>query len=1556
MALNHRPTTIIAAIMVCIFLFPFSAGASRFDTERDIQKKLEHSREIAGKAKGKQKKGDEAQEEIKALTERAKEINELQLALQEEFKAREKEASELGPKAIARHREMVDRVNKALDEYLNLIEILQTEQPSDVKDQQSMIEDLEKHLESILHKKKLPILGALPYRQLNYPATEPDQASAITPAYKGGNKTVSPADLEGTEEAPVSSEIAAFAQSLNWSPVLIYEYVKNNVETEWYRGCMKGAEETLRQKSGNDCDQAALLISLLRASGYPSRCVRGTMEFFAGGVNGIPMEKVKNLTGIEDPWKIAEFFQKAGIPYKPVIAGGKITNFQIEHLWVESQIPYANYRGTVIDEHGKTWLGLDTSIKPKGYTYNTATDIFQQPAVSAQLSAMRDEYLRQLQTLTPLEYLKTGLQQSSPGYQLTDLMRTRTLNPEVLNILPASMQFVEQKITHEYTAIPDELKHKVRFVATDSNNSELMNLELSALELSNRQITLTYEPETVEDQEIINHYGGLDNTPAYLVRLRPTLKVDGERMVIAQDGLPMGADYDFAIELISPNGTEKTTNTHIVGNLSSIGIVAEKANSSQHTAISEEDDAETILHKEAVSYIDRWNKSEEELASLLHLTWTRPIPTVTTVGGVLDVTYFLNVPVGVEWKGVYLDACARSIEATPSHSPLTQERESARRKTFMQLSALEGSALEHKVFEDDFQVESISTAKLFSIAGSTQNTADGGEILIIDKTNINSVLPTLPFDDNIKEDITNAVNQNYEVCIPNSEMTYEDWTGIGYIKENPTTGEAGYMLSGMIAGSYTVHRPEDWKNQDLVQTLKSPYSGTASKGPATKITKIASTDRQTGTVGKQLSNPLMAFVQGKDGKPVEGASVTFRVTAGKGSFNGKETFTTSTGKDGVAKAILILGQKTSDNPIYIKLNQTDEFATQVGLNLVTASVNTPTGPISIIQPFEAKGKPDIPNDIIKIIGDGNKGLANNPGGGIKARVVDMHGNPISNIKVTFKTIKTESRFPDVPLPTSYRTLQFYKPESCPIPYPLYGECPIVEQITITTDYSGASVNTMLGNTVGTKYTVEAKAVELDILPALFTLYTGGFRNKDDYIPPGLYIRTLPMINEQGQPVNATKAGTQLKTPLTSELIMLYDDYTMEGPHACAGGAGQCWTLKPAGIVKVKTISNGTVTYAVSQSSGTMAPTENLGNGKYQARYTAGIQPMANKIEALGEAELTVPVVLNDPFVTNILLPSFSGEPITNYKPLTQIMIKEYREDLLQCENGVCKLPTEKVTLKSGQQVIFYPMHPLPNEPKVVGSEYKLEYIVYGVDVQLSITPKVTLVNNDGYAQMDTTFKYTILPAEYNAIIADIELFKDNNLISTMAGDKTQGEGTALITAGSAFDINSSYTVQTVLNRGSSMEIRGEKVKVTVTNSFVKLCKRDLDICDPTVPICFESRDWEWVNPQLHHAFISIEGETFGFRSQNPSFSSRCIFEGPGDVAQDIEIDHAAEMEGYMHGSCQPVGCENPNNLRNHIMNDLRPYYCLMPNSGVPDSMNCQEWANMMINTYCSTSY
>ena len=121
------------------------------------------------------------------------------------------------------------------------------------------------------------------------------------------------------------------------------------------------------------------------------------------------------------------FFQKAGIPYNPIVAGGKIANFQIDHIWVESRIPFANFHGAVVDEHGKTWLGLDTSIKVTGYEYNDPIDILQEFS----LSSIRDEYLNDVRADTPLEYVKNKIEDylllSADGYQLSDVFLTKNL-------------------------------------------------------------------------------------------------------------------------------------------------------------------------------------------------------------------------------------------------------------------------------------------------------------------------------------------------------------------------------------------------------------------------------------------------------------------------------------------------------------------------------------------------------------------------------------------------------------------------------------------------------------------------------------------------------------------------------------------------------------------------------------------------------------------------------------------------------------------------------------------------------------------------------------------------------------------------------------------------------------------------------------------------------------------------------------------------------------------------------------------------------------------------
>ena len=1330
-------------MFLLIVFAPCFSHAADLGLEQDFQRSFQHQKDVVKKAKEKQKKGQSVHEEIALLKSKADELRTSHLLLYEKFKAREDEIKGLGAKAINRHKEMMETYADTVEEYLSMIDSLPPGGKVKSKDLDLLNEFLDKHV----HKRKLPLLGALPYRHLNYPSREPNASPSIKPAYKGGNKTVSPDDTKSTESIPISKEIAEFAQSLNWQPVAIYEYMKADIDTEWAWGCRKSIEETLRQKSGTPCEQSALFAAALRSAGFPSRIIRGTIEFPY-------LEHAKNLTGIDDPSKIAEFFQKAGIPYKPIIAGGKITNFQIEHVWLESLIPYSNYRGAIIDEHGKTWLGLDTSIKVTGYTYNAPLDIFQELS----FDGLRDEYLDAVRTETPLEYMKTYIEtylnQNHPGTTYNDLLQTKTLMPEVMNILPASMQYDQITVTHEYTDIPDDLKHKVKFTASDTNNNELFSISIDSLQLSNRKITLSYEPETVEDQQIIDSYGGLDNTPAYLVRLRPALMVNGDMVVAGKDGLPAGTDYDLTLELVSPNGTERITNTQITGNLSSIGIVAGKAIIPE-TVPEEEKDAETILHEETISYIDRWNKTEDELASLLHLTFTRPIPTVTTIGGVIDVTYLLDVPHGFEWKGVYLDASLRSASLVQSSK---SEVQSERQKTFMQLSALQGSILENRVFEDDWQVEFISTAKMMQIVDTMQ---PAPEIITVDKTNLNDILPTLLFDDEIKEDISNAVNQNLTVRIPNQEITYKDWTGIGYIKENSGTGEAGYMLSGLIAGGMTVWGIDKWPTY-YRDRLKNPYIEPPNYDPASAryIQKLATTDVQFGEAGSLLGTPLMVKVTDQKGKAVAKAEVVFKVKAGGGKLMNpgeNDVISAWTDDSGIARIYFRLGKETKTNPAFFFLDAIkDIYPTQVGENIIEASLGT--NGATTPKPFTEYGKPGKPTQIVQTHGDGTWGLILSFAGFVSVVMKDSNNNPIANLPISFQALAAQANN-DLPncskryFDTKNGTLLTTTGDPCIKKAPIYGECTdassVIDKI-LTTSAGTAMAEVILGGTPDAIYPITALCTDTKCsnLSTTFNLYTYYFDDCSltDAPKAQLFATYVYTADPFGNNIDAGSTGTII--PVQARLYYLKEGTSEADETLSCGGS----TLICKKIVGDRSYSAGS---DFVSPSATFAGVQGVskGNGIFASTYklAAGL----NEIQIKGNGAITD--------------------------------IRSHNN----CTDG-CKPPSkDTITLGEGMTIMK----------------------VYGVDIALKTFGNV-YTDKDGYSYNDFKLDYTITPAEYIPMSEAVVLYKDSEMIDYISSD-IGSTGTATLAKGYQFDIGSKYEAEVVLNFGSGVEIRGGKITLPV---------------------------------------------------------------------------------------------------------------------------------------------
>lgn len=79
----------------------------------------------------------------------------------------------------------------------------------------------------------------------------------------GGGPTLAIADQ-------ATPEIVALAGALGNNPLRMLEWVRNNVEFSPYWGLKRGAHLTLIERRGNDHDQCALLMALLKASNVPA--------------------------------------------------------------------------------------------------------------------------------------------------------------------------------------------------------------------------------------------------------------------------------------------------------------------------------------------------------------------------------------------------------------------------------------------------------------------------------------------------------------------------------------------------------------------------------------------------------------------------------------------------------------------------------------------------------------------------------------------------------------------------------------------------------------------------------------------------------------------------------------------------------------------------------------------------------------------------------------------------------------------------------------------------------------------------------------------------------------------------------------------------------------------------------------------------------------------------------------------------------------------------------------------------------------------------------------
>jgi len=631
----------------------------------------------------------------------------------------------------------------------------------------------------------------------NTSVTEMDVVpSGTTPTQSMRLKSYGPQDLAETIDIVITQEMRDLADSLNNSPIEIYQWVKDNIEVEFYYGSLKGSVGTYLEKAGNDTDTASLFLALLRAANIPCRYVTGTIE--------IPIDQVKNLTGVEDPTNVGDLIASAGIPGISIVGpGGQIVSTQMEHTWVEALVDYFPYTGAKAGG-GDQWIPLSPALKD--YEYQPGIDLVQLSGFNTQ--SFLNNYISTVRPEVPVDlyksYFENYLKINHPGMSWQVGLRTRKIKTKKYRTLPATVNFNVLSINGEYAQIPDNLRHKVSIIVPEVGLSHTLDLP----SIVGKKVTYCYPPATATDKAIIESNGGIENTPPLAVNLIPSLKVEGTTIATG-DTVRAGYDHTLRTSFFAPGQADDIVDYSVIsGAYYAVGLDPQMVSGqfmadriAQYlTAV--EDTPETLdnmdqitgeaLYLAVMKYFLSCNSADEVFANILQTVFLKQTSGAIT-GKNLTVYTSFGQPSSLAEGGYFVDA-ARNV-----YTPMSIYGDASKEMDFMLLGGYHGSYEEHNLFEKFFHLEAISTMKLLTLAND-----QGMPIYNIDSSNIWSILPQLGLDASVKSSIQSSVNQGHIVKIHRDTLTVKNWSGAGYIDLDPTTNAAGYMISGGWAGGCTI--------------------------------------------------------------------------------------------------------------------------------------------------------------------------------------------------------------------------------------------------------------------------------------------------------------------------------------------------------------------------------------------------------------------------------------------------------------------------------------------------------------------------------------------------------------------------------------------------------------------------------------------------------------------------------------------------------------------------------------------------------------------------------
>ena len=565
-----------------------------------------------------------------------------------------------------------------------------------------------------------------------------------------------------------------------------FQYVYNNIAYEPYAGSLKSPASTDATQSGNDWDQAALLISKLQAAGI-------TAQFANGQI--IPNQgDLLNWLGVKDVDAAYETLLNTFTNYfsrtQAASYVAKTTGFDgletvtFFHVWVQVQLV-----------PNGPWNNLDPSWKYKDYN-DSQLGIDVRTAVPYAPTQAGGYYTLAPTNELPLQWYQDQVSQylrnNAPGVSVADVVHDGPIIAKRFSLMPAELPYAYYTPTNYFT-IPTYFRGRLD-VSVKAGTTQILDYTIdvttSGTINASCPIVLTYNTD-----------GGY---------VTPVLQINGQTVATAIQGVPYNSSIAITLDQIGlwQNGVSDTTDMRHTyernaGQVLGIGVDAGQWSEAEILAMQSQLNQQALavaagtatagsyqslmVGFAAAKYFAELDHDTKAITALMDLSWVRSgmgfglVTADALTGTSADYHWDAQYPI---FSNIATDiGNALNCWALPLQGgfDLTQSYLNQTYTLFMDQS----SGLEHNIVQEMLNRDGISTIRGLQLA----NSHGYGLVILTPGANhaANELLVTtnLPRLTAQHTELVSELDQGFTIIAANTEIVGPDNTRLPYPTIDP---------------------------------------------------------------------------------------------------------------------------------------------------------------------------------------------------------------------------------------------------------------------------------------------------------------------------------------------------------------------------------------------------------------------------------------------------------------------------------------------------------------------------------------------------------------------------------------------------------------------------------------------------------------------------------------------------------------------------------------------------------------------------------------------------